>query len=94
MPNKNYLLGTAIKITTVLDVANPSSIKITIKDPGKTVKVDNTNMTQDSSTVYSYIYQSGSSDKEGEYVLTISAVYGSYTVVTQNTFEMELQLLI
>ena len=85
---QTFTLGTAVKITTVLSVANPSSVKITIEDMGDTVMVNAVAMTQDTTTVYSYIYQSATTDDEGEYEVIIDAVYGAYTAKSKTTFEM------
>ena len=76
---KTYELGTAVKITTVLSLPSPTSVKIKIKDASNNVQVDFVSMTADTTTVYSYIYQSSTADDDGEYLVIIDAVYGSYT---------------
>ena len=86
--NKTYELGTAIKITTVLSLASPTSVKITIKDPSNLTEVSATSMTSQTTTIYSYIYQSSTSDTEGKYKVIIDAVYGSYTSRATAIFEM------
>ena len=76
---KTYELGTAVKITTVLSLPNPTSVKIKIKDASNNTQIDFADMTGDTTTVYSYIYQSSTADDDGEYLIIIDAVYGSYT---------------
>jgi len=75
---QTYELGTAIRITTVLSLANPTSVKITIKDQSNITMVNAASMTMDDPTVYTYIYQSNTTDSDGEYLIFIDAVYGSY----------------
>jgi len=86
---KNFTLGTAIKITTILSVSNPTSVKITIEDSSDAVKADAVSMTGDTPNVFSYIYQSAETDSEGEYEATIKATYGPYTAISKQTFILE-----
>ena len=65
------------------------SVTIEIEDPTDTVKVNYLPMIQLSPTVYQYIWQSVSTDEDGEYKVTIKAVWGSYTSTEQTTFIME-----
>jgi len=88
MAEKVYNLGTALKIITVLSASGASSVTITIEDPGEVVKVNDVAMTSSSPTVYYYIYQSATTDSEGEYVATIKAVYGSYTALEKQIFNL------
>ena len=76
---QTYELGTAIRITTVLSLASPTSVKITIKDPSSITMTNAVSMTADDPTVYTYIYQSSTADSDGAYLIFIDAVYGSYT---------------
>ena len=76
---QTYELGTAIRITTVLSLASPTSVKITIKDSSNITLVNAVAMTADDPTVYTYIYQSSTTDSDGTYLILIDAVYGSYT---------------
>ncbi len=91
MSKDTFLLGTAIKITTVVSLTGANSVKITIKDSTDTAKITSADMTADTGTVYHYYYQSASTDNEGEYEVTISAVYGNYTAVSQARFTLEEQ---
>lgn len=88
---KSFILGTAVKITSVISIATATTAKITIDDPNKVVKIDAVDMTKDADYVYSYIYQSVSTDDDGEYVITISINDGNYTAVIQDKFVLEEQ---
>jgi hypothetical protein len=86
---KVFTLGTAVRITTVLSMNNPTSVKIIIKDPSGIVKVNEVSMTGDTASVFSYIHQSLETDSEGEYEITIKANYGAYTAVSKEIFSLE-----
>jgi len=85
---KTYELGTAIKITTILSLASPTSVKIKIKDAGNSTVVDSVAMTADTTSVYSYIYQSSTTGIEGEYIIIIDAVYGAYNSRAVSNFTL------
>jgi len=76
---KEYEIGTAVKITTVLSLPNPTSVSITIKDSSNQTMANAQAMTPDTTEVYSYIYQSNTTDNDGEYLVIIDAVFGGYT---------------
>lgn len=82
-------LGTAVKIQTLLSQINPDIVTIEIEDPSEKVKIDYVAMSKVADNVYQYIYQSSTSDDDGEYKITIKAVYGSYTSIEQNWFILE-----
>lgn len=82
-------LGTSIKITVLLDVTTVTTAKITIKDSCSAVKVNAVDMTKDADNVYSYIYQSATTDIEGDYEATISVTLGAYTSVSKEVFTLE-----
>jgi len=86
---QTFFLGTAVKITSVINVAGCSSVKVTIYDPGYAKKVDAANMTGETSTVYSYVYQSSTSDNYGDYIVHIDAAYGGYTGRTEVIFTLD-----
>jgi hypothetical protein len=83
-----FLLGTAVKITTMLNIDTATTALITIDDPTETEKVSGANMTRECDEVYTYTYQSDSNDEEGDYVATISITYGGYTAVVQSKFTL------
>jgi hypothetical protein len=82
-------VGTAVKIQTVLDVANPDTVTIEIEDPSEAVKVNYVAMTKVTPTVYQYIWQGSSTDDDGIYKVTIKATYGSYTSIELSYFKLE-----
>jgi len=83
-----FFLGTAVKITALLNIATATSITITIDDPSESVKVNAASMTKEADGVYTYIYQSASTDDDGDYVMTITTVYNNYTGVIQDSFTL------
>jgi len=86
---KQFRLGTAVKITTILSVDNPDSVKITIEDPSDIEKVSSASMTKEADGIYYYIWQSDEdNDDEGQYEATIKATKGSYTALSKIVFEM------
>ncbi len=85
---KKFILGTAVKITAILSINTADTAVITIKDPILTTKVNSASMAKDGNKVYSYPYQSISSDVEGVYIITVSITSGSYTAVIQDYFEL------
>ena len=85
---QTFLIGTAVKITTTVSRESPTSVTISITDPVSTAKVTLADMTPDTTTVYSYIYQSATTDTEGIYIATIRATYGAYTSLVQETFTL------
>jgi len=87
-PIKTYYLGTAVKITVMLNVDTVTSAKITIDDPSENEKVSSTTMTKEANKVYSYVWQSSTDYDDGDYVITITVVYGGYTSITQTTVSM------
>lgn len=83
-----YLLGTAIKITVISNIASATSTTITIEDQCNIEKVTAATMTKEADYVYSYIWQSTDDDDEGTYLLSISLTSGAYTAKAQKTIEM------
>lgn len=88
MAKNSYYLGTAVKITVLLNIETPTSAQITIEDPSGLEKVSRANMTKEADKVYSYIYQSDDDDNEGTYVAVIEISYGSYTSMSKATFDL------
>ena len=86
------ILGTAVKVTSVITVdggGSLTSVKISIWDSKGNRKVNAQNMTLVSGTTYSYIYQSASTDEEGRYKCIIDAVSGSYTGSSRSYFQLD-----
>ena len=89
MPVTKYVLGTAIKITILINVATATSAVITIKDPADTAKVTDGSMTKEGDGFYSYTWQSATTDEDGIYEVTVKVTSGGYTSVKQASFETQ-----
>ena len=85
-----YYLGTAIKITTILDIDTADTANIVIKNSGNGTEVSSTAMTKDQDKVYYYVWQStnNSDDTPGTYTAEITITSGGYTSYTEKQFEM------
>lgn len=88
LPHQTFLLGSAVKITSVLSTESPNTVTITIDDPSTIEKVALAVMTREGPKVYSYVYQSAETDVAGVYIATIRATYGSFTVISQEEFTL------
>jgi len=86
-PIKQFILGTAINITVSINIPVATSAKISIQDSSNNYKITNVNMTNDAEGIYSYIWQSTTSDTEDRYRITIKIVSGDYTSVGETFFE-------
>lgn len=83
------VMGSAIKITAILNEASPTSVKITIEDSSGLNKVTSADMILDVSKVYTYIWQSTDDiDTAGTYDVIVDVVSGGYTSRSYKTFEM------
>ena len=83
-----FFCGTAVKITTVLNITNPTTVRVTISNPSSVMVVNNVDMTMSANGVYIYIFQSGSTFSEGDYTVTIDVTYLGYQSVTQQKFTL------
>jgi len=83
-----FRLGTAVEITTILSRNNPASVVITIEDPFETAKITDVAMTAGGVNIYTYVWQSATTDSEGVYSVTIKATYGAYTALSKSDFEL------
>lgn len=88
MNNKTFLLGTTIKITTVLTVDTVTTATITIEDPSNVDEVTNANMTKNADGVYSYIWQTTDDNNDGDYKITIKVTYAGYTSISQDKISL------
>jgi len=88
MPKDKHILGTALRITVVLNVDTVTSALITIRNPGNTQIVTNGAMVKDDDRVYSYVFQSTESQDEGTWTSLIKVVYGGYTSISETNFNM------
>ena len=85
---QKFILGTAIKITVIIDIDSADSVLITIDNSEGTEVVTNASMTAVTEKVYSYTYQSSATGKWGDYLVTISITQGAYTSVSQKFFTL------
>lgn len=87
---ETYKAGTSIKITsTIRDsddaLLDPDSVVITIQEGDTTPVVSEVAMTQESTGVYYYNYQSATDTPAGRYKTKVKAVSGSYTSIKEET---------
>jgi hypothetical protein len=88
-PVKTYILGTAIKITAVLNIAEVTSAKVSICDSDGNTVLEPTDMTQEVNNIYSYVYQSSESGtSEGKHTIKIEATYAGYTSIVEDCFTL------
>ena len=87
---KTYYEGTAVKITMIISKPT-ATCTITIENPSSVAIVDAATMTKDSDYVYSYIYQSTTTNSDGPWTVTLKAAFQAYTAVTQDTVFFEEQ---
>jgi hypothetical protein len=85
---QTYYLGTAVKITVNINIATASTATISIYDPSYATKVNAATMTKTADGVYTYIYQSATTDDDGDYLVTVSFSYGGYTALEQFKFTL------
>jgi len=85
-----YYLGTAIKISTILNVNTATSVSITIKNSGDGTVISSAAMEKEQNKVYFYVWQSTNTatDSSGTYTAEITAIYNGYTSYTEKQFEM------
>ena len=88
MPIKNFTLGTAIQITSTINIDTLTNATITILDSNAAIVINKAAMSKSANKVYSYIYQTLSTGSEGLYTARIEATHGIYTSVCEEQFEM------
>lgn len=88
---QQFLLGDSVTITSILSIPTADTARISIKDPSLSPKITNVDMTKSADKVYTYIYQSGATDVEGDYIATITVTFSGKTAVYQTKFTLVLQ---
>jgi len=83
-----FYCGTAVKVTSVFNITEPTTARVTIKNPSMVSVVLNQDMTKDADGVYSYVLQSATTWPEGDYVVTVDVTYAGYQSVTQQKFTL------
>ncbi len=81
-------IGAAAKIEATI-TGVPDSVKISIFTATGNLDIDNIDMTDEGDGLFSYIYQSDSTNGSGNYKAIIKAQYGKYTDVDRILFELE-----
>ena len=91
MSKENYTVGTAVRITDSLEITDPDSVSITIKNPSGVVVVNSIPMILEALGKYYYVHQSAAADPTGEYTVITSVSRAGQTSVVRNTFTMNPQ---
>ena len=86
-----YYAGTAIKITSILNITTPTTARISIVNSSSVSVISNVDMTREADGIYSYILQTVSTWVEGTYIVTIAIDYAGYQSVTQQKFNIKTQ---
>ena len=86
-----YYAGTAVKITSVLNITTPTTVRISIVNSASVSVLSNVDMTREADGVYSYILQTASTWIDGDYIATITVAYAGYQAVTQEKFTLKTQ---
>lgn len=84
----NFKLGTSLDITVVLDEESPDSVKITIEDASGVEEVTDVNMTEITTKVFTYTFQSDEQNVQGIYKAIIEVIKGNYTSISTVEFEL------
>ena len=88
---ETFYAGTAVKITSVLNITTPTTARISIVNPSSVSVISNVDMTREADGIYSYILQTASTWVEGDYIATIDVTYAGYQAVTQQKFTIQKQ---
>jgi len=88
---QTYVLGTAVKLTAILEEDLPSGGVVTasIYDSQETLSVTDAATTEVADNVYEYIYQSTDNDIAGCYRVVFKVTVGDYTSMSTQTFKFE-----
>ena len=86
---KQFILGTAVKLTVVLEEDLPSgaTVTATIYDSRDELVVEDAATTEVTTKVFEYIYQSVDNDVAGKYRVIFKVVSGDYTSMEYDTFD-------
>ncbi len=86
-----FVLGTAVKLTAILEEDLPSGGVVTasVYDSQDTLSVTDAATTEVADNVFEYIYQSTDNDIAGCYRVVFKVVVGSYTSKATQTFKFE-----
>lgn len=87
----SMMQGTVLRVKSIVVIADgsdPDSAKVTIKNSDGDTVVDDQDMTNDGSGVFTYIYQSATDGVSGIYSVLCTVVKGSYTARKRDIFEL------
>ena len=90
MKETTFLAGSAIRISAVLSV-DSATCSVTVKDEASRAKITDASMTKIADKVYEYIFQSSTTDEEGEYNAIAKIVTASGTSYEKIQFTLEPQ---
>ena len=85
---ESYVLGTALKLTAVLEEDLPSggTVTATVYDSRDSIVVEDAATTEVTDKVFYYIYQSTDNDIDGVYRVIFKATVGDYVSMSYQTF--------
>jgi len=88
-----FIIGTAIKIESLISIDTPDAVYITIKDASDTDKVTEQTMEKIADGVYRYVHQTQEIiDIAGTWVARVYARVGNNIGVREERFEMIIEL--
>ena len=85
---KPFVLGTAVKLTSILeeDLSSGGVVTASIYDSQDTLQVEDAATTEVASNVFEYIYQSTDNDIDGVYRVIFKATVGNYDSLSAQPF--------
>ena len=88
---ETYVLGTAVKLTAILEEDLPSvgTVKADVYDSAGTQVVENASTTEIAGNVFEYVYQSTDNDIDGCYRVVFSVTVGGYTSKATQTIKFQ-----
>ena len=88
---ETYVLGTAVKLTAILEDDLPSGgeVTVTIYDSAETKVIDEATTTELAANVFEYIFQSTDNDIAGCYRVIFTATVGNYKSKATQTIKFQ-----
>ena len=85
---EGYVLGTALRLTAILEEDLPSGgiVTASVYDSRDSLVVEDADTTEVADNVFEYIYQSTDNDIDGTYRVIFKATVGNYTTISYQTF--------
>jgi hypothetical protein len=85
---EQYYLGTALKFNIITNTSTADSVSIQIKNNSNQIVQDFLAATKIGSKVYEFIYQSSTSDFDGEYTAVVKLIEGIHTSIEHIKFTL------